>query len=274
MIKGASIACLLALLASGVWAHDMFLVLSEHSLPPESAVSVALYNGTFDKSENAIARDRMLDVSVVDGATRVSHPATDQWRDEGTVAILDFETGAPGTYLVGVSTAANMIELTAEEFEDYLKHDGVLDVLEVRRREDDLDESVRERYSKHVKTILQVGDSVTDSHSFRLGYPIEIVPLANPATLDVGDSLKFLVLADGKPVADQLVYASHEGFHSHDESGAHREAASARTDDKGTVKVELSKAGRWYVRLIRMLPVDEAGADYESNWATLTFAID
>ena len=274
MMKRTSIACLLALAASGVWAHDMFLVLAEHHLAPNSPASVSLYNGTFEKSENAIARDRMLDVSVVDGAAQVSHPATDQWRDEGSVAILDFETGEPGTYVVGVSTGTNMIELTAEEFDDYLKHDGVLDVLEARQQEGDLDKSVRERYSKHVKTILQVGDAVTDSHSVRLGYPIEIVPLANPSSLDIGDSLEFLVLADGKPVADQLVYASYEGFHSHDESGTHREAASARTDDEGIVKVELSKAGRWYVRLIRMLPVDEAGADYESNWATLTFEID
>ncbi len=179
-MKRALIVGVFLLLASGVWAHDMFLVLSEHSLPPESAVSLALYNGTFDKSENAIARDRMTDVSVVDGDAKVSHPAIGQWREEGTVAILDFKTGAPGTYLVGISTAANMIELTAEEFDDYLKHDGVLDVLEARQQEGDLDKSVRERYSKHVKTILQVGDAVTDSHSVRLGYPIEIVPLANP----------------------------------------------------------------------------------------------
>lgn len=273
-MKRALIVGVFVLLAPGVWAHDMFLVLSEHNLPPESAVNVALYNGTFEKSENAIARDRMIDVSVVDGDSEVSHPTTGQWRDEGSVAILDFKTGASGTYLVGVSTAANMIELTAVEFEDYLMHDGVLDVLEARQHEGDLEQPVRERYSKHVKTILQVGDSVTESHSFRLGYPIEIVPLANPASLDVGDSLGFLVLADGEPVADQLVYASHEGFHSHDDSGAHREAASARTDNKGIVKVELAKAGRWYVRLIRMLPVDEEGADYESNWATLTFEID
>ena len=115
---------------------------------------------------------------------------------------------------------------------------------------------------------------MTDTQSFKLGYPIEIVPLANPAGLEVGDTLNCLVLADGRPVADQLVYASHEGFHGHDDSGAHREAVDSRTDEDGVVKVKLSKAGRWYLRLIRMLPVDEEGADYESNWATLTFEID
>ena len=274
MMRRALIAGLLALTPAGLWAHDMFLVLSDHSLAPNSAVSVSLFNGTFDKSENAIARDRMTDVSVVDGSAEVSHPATEQWRDEESVAILDFETGSPGTYLVGISTAANMIELTAEEFDDYLQHDGVLDVFQARQHEGDLEQPVRERYSKHVKTILQVGDAVTDSHSIKLGYPIEIVPLANPASVDVGDTVEFLVLANGNPVPDQLVYASYDGFHSHDGDDAHRESASARTDENGVVKVELSKSGRWYVRLIRMLPVDEEGADYESNWATLTFQIE
>ena len=77
----------------------------------------------------------MVDVTVIDGALEATHPAPEQWRDEGTVTFLDFQSGAPGTYVVGVSTAPRMIELTAEEFNDYLEHDGVLDVLEARRRE-------------------------------------------------------------------------------------------------------------------------------------------
>jgi uncharacterized GH25 family protein len=274
MVRRAAISSFLVLVSVGVRAHDMFLVLPDHSLPLGSRVEVALYNGTFDNSENAIARDRMIDVSVVDGAGQLSHPAAGQWRDEGTAAVLDLETGPAGTYLVGVSTAPNMIELTAEEFDEYLKHDGVLDVLEAREGEGDRTESVRERYSKHVKTVLQVGDTITGSHASRLGYPIEIVPLANPASLVVGDALECLVLADGQPVANQRVYASYEGFQGHGEDGGYREAINTRTDENGLVKLDLSQPGRWYVRLIRMLPVDEEDADYESNWATLTFEID
>jgi uncharacterized GH25 family protein len=166
-----------------------------------------------------------------------------------------------------------MIELTAEDFSDYLEHDGVLDVLEARLRDGTADRPAAERYSKHVKTILQVGEPKTDSYSHRLGYPIEIVPLANPGTLSAGRTLEVLVLAAGEPVAGQLVYASYEGFHGHDETGSHREAARLRTDENGVARVELTRPGRWYVRLIRMLPVDEEGVDYESNWATLTFQV-
>jgi uncharacterized GH25 family protein len=262
-----------ALVAVAAFGHDMFLVLPDHDFPEGSRITVALFNGTFDTSENTIDRERMIDVRVIDGANRGAHPSADQWRDEGKTSYLDFQSGPPGTYVVGVSTAPRMIELTAEEFNGYLAHDGVSDVLEARRRDGALDQSAAERYSKHVKTILQVGGSTTESYGHRLGYPVEIVPLANPGDLASGLTLDVLVLAEGEPVSGQLVYASYEGFHSHDDSGAHREAATLRTDEKGVARIELTRSGRWYVRLIRMLPSEDEGVDYESNWATLTFEV-
>lgn len=271
---GLSIALCLALLtASAATAHDMFLVLPEHFVPTDSTVTVALYNGTFEKSENAIERDRMIDVSAVDGDGWAWHPPTDQWRDENEAALLELDTGGPGTYLVGVSTRPRLIELSAEDFNDYLEHDGVLDVLERRRTDGTLDSPAVERYSKHVKTILQVGDKPTETFAHRFGYPIEIVPLANPATLAPGDTLELFVLADGKPVAGQLVYASYAGFSGHGEAGEHREAQQTRTDRDGIATIEISEAGRWYVRLIRMLEAPDEDVDYESNWATLTFEV-
>ncbi len=263
----------IVLAAVAAAGHDMFLVLPAHHFPAGSPITIALFNGTFDASENTIDRERMLDVTVVDGAGRATHPSTEQWRDVNKVSYLDFQSELPGTYVVGVSTSPRMIELTAEEFNDYLEHDGVIDVLDARRREGTADRPAAERYSKHVKTILQVGESTTDSFGHRLGYPIEIVPLANPGDLAPGGILEFLVLAGGEPAAGQLVYASYQGFHSHDETGLHREAATLRTDAEGVASVELTRSGRWYLRLIRMLPSGDEGVDYESNWATLTFEV-
>ncbi len=275
--SGWTLFCAVALLSSigqvACLAHDMFLVVPDHQVASDALVTVSLYNGTFDKSENVIDRDRMLDISVADGEGNVSHPAKDQWREDGTVTLLDFQTGEPGTYVVGVSTAPKMIELSAEDFNDYLKHDGVLDVLEQRKKAGQLDLPARERYSKHIKVLLQAGGKDSDSFSTRLGYPIEIVPLENPADLSTGDSLEVLVLHDGEPAANQLVHASYAGYHSHDDSNAHREAITVRTDDEGKTKITLTQPGRWYVRLIRMLPAADKEADYESNWATLTFEI-
>lgn len=272
--KLALTAGLMLLFVGTLSAHDMFLKLSTYFVAPNSEATVALINGTFDQSENVITRDRMTDVSIVDGSGAVRHPDTAQWRDDGSRALLDFTTGEPGTYVVGVSTAARMIDLSAEDFNDYLRHDGVVDVLAAREEGGTLDQSARERYSKHVKALVQVGETRSDSYAHRLDYPIEIVPQQNPYELGAGDALEVLVLHDGEPVSDQIVYANYEGHHAHGDDGEHHEAVQTRTDSAGLARIPLDHSGRWYVRLIHMVPVtDEPDVDYESNWATLTFEV-
>jgi uncharacterized GH25 family protein len=264
---------LLLLVVGSLQAHDMFLKLSDYVLAPNSEAAVALLNGTFEESENIITRDRMLDVSIVHGDGSVTHPDTSRWYDEGKQAMLDFETGAPGTYVLGVSTAPRVIELSAEDFNDYLRHDGVLDVLAMREENGTLDQGARERYSKHVKALVQVGEARSDAYTQPLEYPIEIVPQQNPYDLAQGDDLAVQVLRDGAPVADQIVYASYAGHHTHDDDGDHQEAVQTRTDADGMATISLSETGRWYIRLIHMVQVDEADVDYASNWATLTFEV-
>jgi uncharacterized GH25 family protein len=265
----------LGVLASvaALFAHDMFLKLETFFLKPHSSVTVALFNGTFDKSENVITRDRMIDVSIIGPQTERVHSDTSQWRESGNATWLDFKTGEEGTYILGVSTKARMLELSAKDFNGYLEHDGVLDVLTMRKEKNQLDKPAREMYSKHVKTIFQVGEKRSDAFKERLNYPIEIVPLQNPYTLKAGGVLEVLVLRDGNPVSNQLVYASYEGYHQHGDKGGHVEAAKTRTNENGLAQIKLSKAGKWYIRLIHMVASDKEGVDYESNWATLTFEI-
>lgn len=260
-------------LAPAAAAHDLFLELARHRLDPNSAAAVALVNGTFGVSDNVITRDRMIDVSIVGPGRERLHPPATAWRDRDETSWLDFTTGGPGTYVLGVSTRPRVIELDAEAFHDYLRHDGVLDVLEQRERDGLLGEGVRERYSKHVKAVAQCGVERTDAFLSELGYPIEIVPLDHPDALAAGDELRLRVLKDGAPLRGQLVYASHVEYHEHDDGGAHVEAFSGRTDDDGVVAIPVDATGRWYARLIHMTEAPEEDVDYESLWATLTFEV-
>lgn len=270
----ALVAILVIFLAAGsAWAHDLFLKLDAYLLSPNSAVTIALYNGTFVQSENTIARDRMLDVSIVGPDDTVVHPDTTQWRDQDQTTMLEFRTGEPGTYVVGVSTAPRMIKLTGEEFNEYLEHDGILDHLELRHANSTLNEPASERYSKHVKAVFQVGDVQSSAYNYRLGYPIEIVPLNNPYRLTVDDSLHILVLLRDAPLGRQLVYASYEGHYRRNADEGYAEAVHTRTDAAGMATIPLVAAGQWYVRLIHMEELDEPDVTHESNWATLTFAV-
>ena len=263
-------------------AHTVFLKLESFFLEPHSTNVVALLNGDFNNSENTITRDRILDVRVV-GPDGVVQPPASAWRDTAMfhwhadsvdTALLTFETGSAGTYTIGVSTADRVFTLTAQEFNDYLVHDGVVDVIAEREAAGTTNDEATERYSKHVKAIVQVGEARSGEWDEELGYPVEFIPLRNPYDLDVGDELEVRFLRAGEPVANQVVYANHEFNHEHDDAGGHVDAVETRTDGNGVATIPLMAGGRWFVRAIHMVETtSEPDVDYESNWATLTFQI-
>ena len=117
--------------------HDMYLKMDTYFLQPDTSATIKLFNGTFDKSENVIDRDRRTDVSLVDNGTRIQvHDA--QWSEKDSMTVLNFKTGEAGTWVAGVSTAPRTIEMAAEDFNNYLGHDGAQDMLDQRRKNDEL----------------------------------------------------------------------------------------------------------------------------------------
>lgn len=164
------------LIAGIATGHDLFLKLDSYFLKTNGPGVVRFLNGTFTRSDGLIARDRFRDVSLIANGSRRSGTESFSWRDEEKTTVLEFQTGAPGTYLVGASTKPREIDLKAADFNEYLEHDGIPDTLAERRRDNELGKDVRERYSKHVRAVLQVGDQLTDDYKKPLGYPVEIIP--------------------------------------------------------------------------------------------------
>jgi hypothetical protein len=266
-VVGATAASLVC--ASLLAAHDLFIKLDTYFLEPNTAVTVQVLNGTFGKSENWITRDRVADISVVSPGGR-AHVDTTHWSPstDSLTSLLAIRTGGPGTYVLGASTRARDLHLEAESFNEYLRLDGIPDVLAARTRDGELGKPAWERYAKHVKALVQVGDARTDHYTTILGYPAEIVPLANPYTLSADGTMRIRALVNGQPVANQLVIAGGE---SRDGTIAEQEM---RTGADGTVSFPLTAAGRWYIKFINMVRVTgEEELDYVSQWATLTFEI-
>ena len=258
---------LTALSAAVVMAHDLFIKMETFRLPPRTSVTVPILNGTFQKSENSITADRVADVSVVVDGHRTKL-GMDTWNADRDTTFLGLRTGDPGTYLLGVSTLPRELGMEAADFNTYLASDGVIDVLKQRALDGELDKGAWERYSKHIKAVFQVGDRISGGLDVVLGYPAELVPLANPYAISVGDELAFRALVDGKPVAGQLVIAGGD-------AGAKGVIAEreARTDAGGVVRFRMDQPGRWYVKFINMQKTTAAKLDYESKWATISFEI-
>jgi hypothetical protein len=254
-------------LAGVAIAHDLFLKADSFYVVENSDVIVRALNGTFSKSENSIARVRVRDLSVVSPSGRAQID-TSQWSVAGDTSTLAVHTGAAGTYIVALSTKPNVIALKAKDFNEYLRTDGIPDVLDARRAKKELARDSRERYSKHVKAFIQVGATRSNDFSTALGYPAEIVPLENPYSLTAGGALHVRTLVDGKPQPNQFVL-----FGGRTPKGGRIEQKSVRSNAEGVATIPLRAAGTWFVKFIRMVPVASDTVDYESKWATITFQI-
>jgi uncharacterized GH25 family protein len=160
-----------------------------------------------------------------------------------------------------------LVRLKADEFNEYLKDDGLPHILELRAERGEADQAVVERYAKWAKAVLKVGDDeADDTWSRPAGLKMEIVPLVNPYELDGGGELAVVALFEGRPVAGLTVTATRAG-------GLRNEVAGV-TDEQGRVGLSLSQPGRWYLHTIHMVPVDdEPEVQWESFWATLAFEI-
>jgi uncharacterized GH25 family protein len=248
-------------------AHDMFLKPTRFFAPENAEVRVRVLNGTFTRSENSIARNRLADASVITPTRRIALD-TAEWTVAGDTSTFHIHTREAGTYVIGASTRPSVIDLSADDFNLYLKEDGIPDALEARKAAGELEKPARERYHKHVKALIQVGNARSDHYATALGYPAEIVPVENPYALTSGASLRVKTLVDGKPAANQLVL--YGGVSA---SGANIEPQSVRSSAEGVATIRLATPGAWYIKFINMSRVSGDSVDYESKWATLTFEV-
>lgn len=259
------LAAALAASALPAAAHDLFLRPESFRLAPGSEARVRMLNGTFATSENPVARDRLRELALL-GPGGLARPREFGWAAQGKATLVELALPVAGTHGLGISLVPRELRLEGREFNEYLKEEGVLDVLEARTRGGELGKPARERYSKHVKTLLQVGDPRGDV-STPFGHPAEIVPLANPYALAPGATLEALCLVDGRPAAGVVVIAGGEG------ARGPLPETRATSDADGRVKVKLAEPGQWFLKFIRMVRSKEPGLDYESKWATLTFEL-
>jgi len=248
-------------------AHDMFVKPTPFFAPADGEVHVRLLNGTFTWSEKAIARHRIADASMLTPVGRMPLD-TAEWDVDGDASAFPVHTQDDGTYVIGVSLKPNQIELAADDFNRYLEVDGIPDVLAARKAAGELGKPARERYHKHVKAMLQVGQGRSNHYATAFGYPAEIIPLTNPYDAKVGQSLRLELLVDGRPAANQVVQ-----FGGQEPSGAAIAQTEGRSDAQGVIEVPLTKAGIWYVKFIHMESVKEPEVDYESKWSSLTFEV-
>lgn len=179
---------------------------------------------------------------------------------------LNLMLATEGTHLLVMRSNNAFIELEAEKFNAYLKEDGLDDVLNHRKKTNTLGKPSKEFYSRCAKLLLQAGSSPDDGYKKVAGLPLEIVPVQNPYSLNAGEEMSFQVLFGGKPLAFALVKVWNR-------KNNNTIVQNIYTQKDGTVTTRLSNPGSWMVSCVKMVPSTEAGADWQSYWASLVFGV-
>jgi uncharacterized GH25 family protein len=179
---------------------------------------------------------------------------------------LELPLSREGTHLLALQSTNAFIELGAEQFNAYLREDGLDDVIRHREKTGTLQAPAREHYQRNAKLLIQAGGKPDPISEKVTGLPFEIVPLSNPFTLPLGSEIKFLLLFEGKPLpyARVKVWNRREG---------RTFVQNIYTEKDGTLTARLGNTGMWMVSAVKMVPSSEPGVDWQSYWASLVFGI-
>ena len=244
-----AIVASLAIVSSAA-AHDFWLIPDMFGFAEGSTVHVNGRSGTRFPAGSAVQPARVAEARIIGSSSDVK---ITEMAVEGTALRLHQKPATAGQYLVvaaltpplrytRVAPAGLMRWLRAEGGSAEaarLERDGALMAVD----------TVAYASRSFASTILQLGAGGPRAFSKTAGYPLEFVPLNDPAHVHVGDTLHVRVLGDGKAVPAIGIDAT---------PAADTTAAAGTTpasqmvaliaDANGVVHLPLTKAGAWMLR--------------------------
>lgn len=274
MIKRPILGAKLCLLILGlliftmpVVAHDYWLEPEAFMIPAGGRVIVRMYLGDDFKIEeerpfqkNRTPRFQMFSAEETQNLLP-SGP-------DGKSPVAQVTLRTAGNYLIAMERNAQIIKLSAAKFKEYLAEEGLEQIIALRHKSGEDKTEGRERYSRYLKSLLEVGDQRDEVYRRIVGHRLELVPQANPYELKVGEPLKMRVYFEGKPLSGAKVFAySREAGRVHTQLGT--------TSGDGLASFTLDQPGKWLIRLVHMRRCVAAcgESDWESFWAAYTFGI-
>lgn len=254
------------LLAGPAAAHDKWLEAEPFHLTAPGKVKLYLVTGEGLRDPELLPLRRKAAVQRLQlhGATSKRDLLPALREDQEPIVVLEEGRVPAGTSVVQLDTAPVDIDLPPGKFESYLFSERLFEVLVQRAKAGQEDAPGRERYSRCLKAILQVGDKLDKAALKPLGQELEIVPQQHP--YGSPGTLTVQVLLRGKPLAGRALTCANRyrgGLAS----------KTVRTDSNGKASFALGRGGDWLLSLVHMEASKEEGADWRSYWASLSFSL-
>ena len=259
----ALLAAALCAAAPAAGAHDFRIQPDRFHAEPGARIGVRLYIGDGFGGMPRLRDPAHIRRFFVRGPGGGAAPVPGE-RNRMTVGeIGPLERGA---HILGYESAWIFTTIPADIFEAYLTKEGFGAALAARSARGEAGMPGREAYARSAKAVVHAGGGA-EGFDAVLGLPLELTPEQPPAALRPGATLAVRLLLHGAPLAGAAVTAYPAA-----DPGA---AVSANTDSAGRAELLLLHAGPWLARAVHMRPAapEREGADWESLWASLAFAV-
>ncbi len=286
LVRGA-LATILALasvfgLATGLLADDFWVVPNAFLLTAGSTLELrGQTSSLFPTSKSAVAVDRVAEARLWSAQDSVT---LSERSISGNSLMFRHRVTTAGQHIVAVSISPRTVRDSPASFREYMRLEGAPEALGRYERERRLPppssrDSLTRRYAKYAKTFVQVGEGGARVFQRVVGHPLEFVPLTDPTSMALGDTLRVRVLLGGRPHAGAHVHAGSvtwlAGAPLPDTGDARQASArdqSLTSDRDGIIEVVIDRGGMWNVRGLQILPaVPGSGADWDVYWATMVF---
>ena len=250
-------------------AHDFWLIPDMFGFAAGSTVHVNGRSGTRFPAGTPVQPTRILEARILGASsdTKITEMAV-----EGTSLRLHQKPEASGQYLVVAATnpplrATRTVPASMIRF---LRLEG--GAAEAARFERDSvflkQDSVIYASRSYAATILQVGAGGPRAFTRTAGYPLEFVPVNDPAHVHVGDTLHVRVMGNGKALPNIGIDATPAADTT--AAAGSSEMVALTADANGIVHLPLTKAGPWMLRSA-FAAAKQGGATNEFDIARTTY---
>lgn len=253
-------------------AHDFWLIPHLLMFAPDSTVHVNGKSGTRFPSGSPVQPTRVTDAWMISasGRTKITEMSVEQ-----NSLRLHHKPGAAGQYRVAVALTARTTRSTPAGLLRFLRLEGGATEAARLERENTFagQDSVIFHGASYAATLVQVGRGGPGAFSTTAGFPLEFVPVGDPAHLHAGDTLHVKVVGAGSPVPGIGLDATPAMDSAATPSAAGAEQSTwvaVTADANGVVHLPITKSGLWLLRsaYVARRP---GGADNEWDVARSTY---
>lgn len=262
-------------------AQEFWVVPDAYAHPSASTIIAIGHVGSrFSRVETPLRSATVADARLVDSAgnVRITNLSPD-----GATLRFKQRPPRPGQYVVAVALKPRTARTTQAMFFRWLRAERADSEVARLARETAFapTDTVTYRSQRYATAVVEFKQGPR-AYRKGAGYPIDIIPLSDPARTTAGDTLSFRLMIDGDPISGLLVRVSQPRARNTRPAAATRSGTTDSTyvtDHSGVVRVPVMRVGVWGLstaRVVLLASPEPSGPEpgfWDVTWVTYVFKV-